>query len=349
MEICNACRYCEGYCSVFPAMELRRGFTSGDLSYLANLCHDCRGCYYACQYAPPHEFAVNLPQALAQVRGETYSQYAWPRAFAGLFHRNGMIIAVISSFSIALVLVLTIMLQSPQILSQPNNSPGAFYAVIPEGIILSIALATFGFAALAFAMTWLNFWRDNGGGTISQTRPLFQAAWDVLTLRNLGGSGHGCNNFNEAFSQVRRYAHQSLLYGFLLCMASTIAAAYYEHILALVAPYQLLSIPVVLGTVGGVAMLIGTAGLICVKLKSDPAPSAKALLGSDYAMLALLFFSAATGLLLLVLRNTSAMPVLLALHLGVILSFFIVLPYSRLVHGLYRFAALLRDAAERTE
>ena len=21
MEICNACRYCEGYCPVFPAME----------------------------------------------------------------------------------------------------------------------------------------------------------------------------------------------------------------------------------------------------------------------------------------------------------------------------------------
>ena len=26
MSICNACRYCEGYCAVFPAMELRRTF-----------------------------------------------------------------------------------------------------------------------------------------------------------------------------------------------------------------------------------------------------------------------------------------------------------------------------------
>ncbi|MBV8868009.1 MAG: CitB family transcriptional regulator, partial [Acetobacteraceae bacterium] len=52
MEVCNACRYCEGFCAVFPAMELRREFSSGDLSYLANLCHNCRGCYYACQYAP---------------------------------------------------------------------------------------------------------------------------------------------------------------------------------------------------------------------------------------------------------------------------------------------------------
>ncbi len=61
IEICNACRYCEGFCAVFPAMELRREFSAGDLSYLANLCHNCRGCYYACQYAPPHEWGINVP------------------------------------------------------------------------------------------------------------------------------------------------------------------------------------------------------------------------------------------------------------------------------------------------
>src|ERR1700736_3722847 len=68
MEICNACRYCEGFCAVFPAMELRREFSNGDLSYLANLCHNCRACYYSCQYAPPHEFGLNLPRTLAELR-----------------------------------------------------------------------------------------------------------------------------------------------------------------------------------------------------------------------------------------------------------------------------------------
>ena len=63
MTICNACRYCEGFCAVFPAMELRLEFAAGDLIYLANLCHDCGACYHACQYAPPHEFAVNVPAA----------------------------------------------------------------------------------------------------------------------------------------------------------------------------------------------------------------------------------------------------------------------------------------------
>ena len=78
MGICNSCRYCEGFCAVFPAMEKRLDFTEGDIHYLANLCHNCSECYYACQYAPPHEFAVNIPQQLAQVRNATYQTYAWP-------------------------------------------------------------------------------------------------------------------------------------------------------------------------------------------------------------------------------------------------------------------------------
>src|ERR687888_2317286 len=77
-EVCNACRYCEGYCAVFPALERRRRFSLGDLQYLANLCFDCRACFYACMYAPPHEFGVNIPQTLARVRRQTYEQYTLP-------------------------------------------------------------------------------------------------------------------------------------------------------------------------------------------------------------------------------------------------------------------------------
>ena len=69
MQICNACRYCEGFCAVFPAMTRRLEFGKADIHYLANLCHNCGACLHACQYAPPHEFAVNVPQAMAQVRG----------------------------------------------------------------------------------------------------------------------------------------------------------------------------------------------------------------------------------------------------------------------------------------
>ncbi len=68
MTVCNSCRYCEGHCAVFPAMEMRRAFPDGDLNYLANLCHGCGGCYVDCQFSPPHEFDVNVPRALAKLR-----------------------------------------------------------------------------------------------------------------------------------------------------------------------------------------------------------------------------------------------------------------------------------------
>ena len=45
MQICNACRYCEGFCAVFPAMARRLTFSETDISYLANLCHNCGACY----------------------------------------------------------------------------------------------------------------------------------------------------------------------------------------------------------------------------------------------------------------------------------------------------------------
>jgi len=101
LAICNACRYCEGFCAVFPALERRLEFVEADVHYLANLCHNCGSCLYACQYAPPHEFALNFPKVLAQVRGETYRRYAWPQSFARAFDRNALVVSIATALSIA--------------------------------------------------------------------------------------------------------------------------------------------------------------------------------------------------------------------------------------------------------
>ena len=83
LAVCNACRYCEQYCPVFKAMERRLDFASADVNYLANLCHNCGECLYACQYAPPHEFAINVPQALAGARGDVFLSFGSRRPGAG--------------------------------------------------------------------------------------------------------------------------------------------------------------------------------------------------------------------------------------------------------------------------
>ena len=69
--------------------------------------------------------------------------------------------------------------------------------------------------------------------------------------------------------------------------------------------------------------------------------------GMDVAFIVMLFLTSLTGLLLLLLRETSAMGPLLAVHIGVVFALFITMPYGKFVHGIYRFVALVRYARER--
>jgi citrate/tricarballylate utilization protein len=351
MEICNACRYCEGYCAVFPAMELRRAFTDGELRYLANLCHDCKGCYYACQYAPPHEFGINLPRAFSELRQETYERHAWPRGLALLFERNGVVVCLLTAVLMAAIPLLTAWWRSTDILIARHVGPNAFYEVIPWGAMTTLAGGVIILSLVSLTVSALAFWRESGagGGGRRGFAAFARALRDIASLRNLGGGGHGCNDRDGAFSQWRRFAHHALFYGFALCLASTCVAAFYHYAYDWPAPYPILSLPVLLGTFGGLGMMVGAVWLLALKLACDPAPQARRLLGGEYALIIVLLLAAATGLVLLALRGSAAMGIVLALHLGVILSFFLLIPYSKMVHGLYRSLALLRAAMERQE
>jgi citrate/tricarballylate utilization protein len=350
LEICNACRYCEGFCAVFPAMTLRREFASGDISYLANLCHGCKGCFHACQYSPPHLFDVNIPKTFAELRVETYEEYAWPQPLAGLFKRSGTLVALAAALLIALVPAATALVRSPEILFGVHQGPGAFYHVVPWAVMAALAGATFLFSIVALCVGVCRFWRDTSHGSVPAAitpRAIIKMTRDVLSLRNLGGGGHGCNDVDRNFSQGRRHAHHLLFYGFLLCFASTSVATLYDHFLGVPAPYPLLSLPVQLGLWGGIGMTVGAAAMLVLKLRSDPAPVSRAVVGGDYALIVLLGSISASGLILLFVRSTAAMGLLLCVHFGLVLTLFLFIPYGKMVHGAYRAAALLRNACER--
>jgi citrate/tricarballylate utilization protein len=351
MEVCNACRYCEGFCAVFPAMELRREFALGDLNYLANLCHGCKGCYYACQYAPPHEFGINVPATLAVVRNESYAQYAWPTPLAALYRRNGLVMSVAMAGGVAAALLLAMLLQgAATMFSTHSQAPGhGFYEVIPYGAMVWVASATFLFSILALVVGFFRFWKDTGGqvSELAQGATWKQALHDAATLKYLGGGGHGCNDIGEGFGVAKRHYHHVMAYGFLLCFASTSVATVYHHAFGWLAPYGFFSLPVLLGTLGGLGLMLGTAGLFRLKLIGDQEPQARDLLGADSGLLLLLFLLGFSGLLLLGLRATGAMGVALAVHLGLVLALFLTLPYSKFVHSIYRLGALLRHAIER--
>lgn len=349
MTVCNSCRYCEGLCAVFPAMEMRRSFSDGDLNYLANLCHACGACYTDCQFSPPHEFNVNVPKTFAAVRAESWAAYAWPKIFARAFERNGLAIGIICALAVAAFILGFAAVIDRKVLLGIHTGPGAFYALMPHGAMVVLFGTVFLYAIVALVVSVRAFWRDIGEpiGVFMDRGPLWQAMKDAGRLRYLDGGGVGCFNDDERPTDRRKIYHHFTFYGFLLCFASTMVATLYHYLLAREAPYAWWDLPVVLGTLGGIGLLIGPLGLLAERFKRDNALVDEKRTGMDVAFIVMLLLAGLTGLALLFWRDTAGMGFLLALHLGVVFALFITLPYGKFVHGLYRYAALVRYARER--
>jgi citrate/tricarballylate utilization protein len=346
MTICNSCRYCEGLCAVFPAMELRRCFANADLDYLANLCHGCGACYIDCQFSPPHEFDVNVPRTLAEVRAASYRSHAWPAFLRPMFDRNGLAIAMVTALSVAaFILGFALWHDRAALFTQD----GRFYRLMPHEAMVALFGAVFLFAVTALVMGFRSFWREIGARSISAGSPsaLWQAGRDAATLRYLDGGGVGCYSENEHAADNRRLFHHLTVYGFMLCFASTSTATLYHYVLGWPAPYGWLSLPKLFGIPGGIGLIIGPLGLLHAKLVRDRVLMDPTAFGMDAAFLVMMFLTGLTGLLLMVLRETWGMGVMLAIHLGVVFSLFLTMPYGKFVHGIYRFGALALYAAER--
>ncbi|MFW8566012.1 tricarballylate utilization 4Fe-4S protein TcuB [Orrella sp. 11846] len=345
MQICNACRYCEGFCAVFPAMTRHLTFDNkADLNYLANLCHNCGACLHACQYAPPHEFAVNVPQAMAKVRQETYTHYAWPAPLGKLYARNGLAL----SLAVALGLVVFLIMAAGSVGGLFHEPlAGNFYAVFPHNTLVLMFGTVFIFAIIALGIGVRRFWKNISPGQIT-TPAATQATQDALTMKYLdGGHGKGCNDEDDRFTLRRRIFHHFTFYGFMLCFAATCVGTIYHYLFGWHAPYDYLSLPVILGTVGGIGLLIGPAGLLWLNMVRAPLHGDAAQKPMDRGFIVLLFLVSLTGLLLLIWRDTSYMGLWLAIHLGFVMGLFLMLPYSKFAHGFYRVAALLKYAIEQ--
>ncbi len=292
---------------------------------------------------------MNVPRALAQVRATTYQEFAWPASFAGAYRRNGLVVSMATALAIALFLVMVVAMRGTL---SASGLGGNFYAIFPHNLMVAMFGAVFAFALLALAIGASRFWstqsqtydRELARGSTAET------VHDALTLKYLdGGHGQGCNNADDRFTLWRRRFHHFTFYGFMLCFAATSVATLYHYLLDLRAPYSLTSLPVLLGTAGGIGLLIGPVGLLVMYLRRDPMQMDTMQRPMDLGFIAMLLFTSITGLLLLALRETTAMPALLAVHLGVVLAFFLLMPYGKFAHAIYRVAALLKYAIERRQ
>jgi citrate/tricarballylate utilization protein len=230
-----------------------------------------------------------------------------------------------------------------------SPSGGNFYAIFPHNQLAAMFGTVFGFAVLALGIGVTRFWRDVEAGTATAPA-VAEATKNVLTLTYLdGGHGEGCNESDDGFTLARRRFHHATFYGFMLCFAATSVATLYHYVLGLEAPYPFFSLPVLLGTAGGVGLLIGPAGLLWLNLRRNPNHGDTAQRPMDRGFIVLLLLISITGLALLAWRDTASMALLLALHLGVVMALFATLPYGKFAHGIYRSASLLKAAIEKRQ
>jgi citrate/tricarballylate utilization protein len=206
---------------------------------------------------------------------------------------------------------------------------------------------------LALGMGVRRFWQDitpATSGAALTTPAAAEATHDVLRLKYLdGGHGEGCNNEDDAFTLSRQRAHHLTFYGFVLCFAATSVATLYHYALNLPAPYDLPSLPKLLGVVGGISLAMGTAGLFKLNLQRHPEQGDAAQKPMDLGFIALLFLISVSGLGLWLARGHASMPTWLAVHLGAVMALFATLPYNKFAHGIFRTASLLRHAVEKRQ
>jgi citrate/tricarballylate utilization protein len=344
MGVCNSCRYCEAYCPAFQAMEERLVFKPADLAYLANLCHNCGECLYACQYAPPHEFGINVPRTFAELRLASYEDLCWPRALGVGFRRYGVTTAVLLVVSLSILMIAG---SGNGTLMTPGLG-GDFYRVLPHDLMVGLFGVVFTLAIAALTVAVVRFWRQMQKPAGVTGHALLLAIRDAATLRHLhsGDPNIDCTDAEDTRAPWRRRWHHATMYGFLLSFASTSVAAAYQGLFGWLPPYGLTSLPVVLGTIGGIGLIVGPAGLLALKRHRDEALNDPEQRGLDTAFTVLLLVTSVTGLVLLALREQAFMGLLLIVHLACVLTLFVTLPYGKFVHGIFRSAALLMFRVE---
>lgn len=343
LTVCNSCRYCAGYCPVWPAMERKPLFTVEDQIHMANLCHDCRDCYTACMYIPPHEFDLNPPKVFTKLREYTYRKYIGPEFMHRIIDSKWGSVAIFLVIW-ALVAVLAVATGGTLI----GDVGGDPYRVLNHTAIMVPAMAACLFAVGVTLGGMTRYWRDTHGSF----RDLFDLRQWATTfslsarLKHQTGGEEGCSYEGNQPKANRKWSHQFIMYGFLLTFGATVSAWIMEFFLGYLPPYNLVSLPVLLGMVGGILQVVGCAWSLSAKGQSDHSQTTRAMLSADKSLILALLIINLTGICTTLFRDTAAFGIIFVIHFAPVLMFFLFAPYTKFIHWVFRVLATYKDACE---
>lgn len=348
LAICNACRYCEGYCPVWDAIEYRTEFNHEDVGYLSNLCHDCGQCFDVCPFVPPHAFSVDIPAALSEVRSYTYDEYSTPRFASGIFKNQFLLLVIAIGISIISVFGLYLFSGNLTRILHRVTGFGSFYVILPNVVLDTAGILLALFAVVVWLSSGRKFIRATSRYGKIRFSDLLVALKETLAETWFKGGGAGCNypERNSRGNSKKMFVHALVLYGFILDLFSTISAFLEQDFAHILPPYPLISIPVILGLAGGVLIIAGVT-LFFFYDSAGNATKKEDMKTMDKAFLVALILTAATGILLFTLRDTAFMGTLLLIHVSIVGALIVTAPYSKFIHLVYRYLAVARYQQEK--
>ena len=326
MSICNACRYCEGYCAVWDAIEFKAVLNKGYISHLANLCHDCRDCFYACPYnAPDHEFKLNIPRVLGQVRVETYYANIRPK-FMKFSLERPILFTSLSAF----IAVILVMVYSSLLFGLNKISTLPMTTIIPVSLFKPATMALYLYTLVIWSWEALSYWSEINEGKRFTASGIMKGVYDAFFHRNFLGGGTGCKVPWENNKYFRLTAHSLVFFGFIVAL---ISISFYPNIFGYVGIVYFL---------GSLAISIGTVALIYIHIAEDRGSRSQKQSSLDYAFTVLLFFAGITGVLIPISTGTDWFNWNFLIHDALITVVFLIAPFSKFIHPVFRLISLIK-------
>ncbi len=330
LSICNACRYCEGYCAVWDAIEFKSILNEGDIYHLSNLCHDCRDCYYACPYnEPEHDFKLNIPKVLGQVRVETYKDNLKPRFFGFALEKPILVTATSTIIAVAISIA-----YAAFSFGVDSFSSLPMTTIIPISLFKPATILVYLYTITLWSWEGLAYWSKINQKERLSASGIGRGIRDAIFHKNFLGGGEGCKVPKLNSRYLRVISHLLVFFGFITALVSI---SFYPDITGYFALAYLF---------GSCSVTIGTAGMIYIHLKESKRSRSDEQALIDYPFTILLFFAGITGIIVPLSLGTTLFNWNFIIHDALIMVVFLLAPFSKFIHPVFRIISLMKYSSD---